>query len=87
MGVDFELTPKLKLINNASYLRFDETAVLETLRQDGSISQEIGFDLSSGILYRPFLNNNVQIRLGVAALLPGEGIRNLYGDEVLYSNT
>ena len=83
-GIDFELTPKLKLINNVSYLRFDHTEVLEMLRQDGSIDNEIGFDFSSGILYRPFLNNNVQVRLGVAALLPGAGLRNLYGSDPLY---
>ena len=83
-GVDFEITPKLKLINNLSYLRFDHTEVLEALRQDGSIDNEIGWDLSSGILYRPFLNNNIQVRLGVAALLPGKGLKNLYGDQTLY---
>ena len=84
IGVDFEITPKLKLINNASYIRFDETETLEILRHDGSIGSEIGYDLSTGILYRPFLNNNIQIRLGAAMLLPGKGIKNLYGNEVLY---
>jgi hypothetical protein len=84
VGIDFELTPKLKLINNVSYLRFNQTDVIETLRQDGSIDNEIGFDFSSGILYRPFLNNNVQIRVGAATLLPGAGLKNLYGSEPLY---
>ena len=85
LGVDFELTPKLKLINNVSYLQFDNTSLLEALRQDGSVSRDIGFDISSGLLYRPFLNNNVQFRLGGAVLLPSAGTKNLFGDEMLYS--
>ena len=84
VGVDFELTPKLKLVNNASFLQFDETAVLETLRQDGSISRNIGFDLSSGLLYRPFLNNNVLFRFGVSTLLTDSGLNDLYGNQTLY---
>ncbi len=84
-GVDFDLTPKLKLINNASFLQFDRTATLEALRQDGSIDRDIGYDLSTGLLYRPFLNNNVQIRLGGACLIPQEGTKNLFGNETLYN--
>ena len=85
LGVDFELTPKLKLVNNVSYLRFDHTEVLEALRHDGSIDGEIGYDISSGFLYRPFLNNNIQIRCGLSALKPGQGLRNLYGNDTLYA--
>ncbi len=84
LGVDFELTPKLKLINNISYLQFDKVGTLKALRQDGSIDRDIGFDLSSGFLYRPFLNNNVQLRFGGAALLPEDGVDNLFGDDILY---
>lgn len=84
VGVDFDLTPKLKLINNVSFLQFDDTAVLETLRQDGSFSRNIGFDFSSGLLYRPFLNNNVIVRLGTSALVVDDGFENLFGDKVLY---
>lgn len=85
VGVDVELTPKLKLITNASYLQFDRTETLEVLRQDGDISREIGFDLSAGLIYRPWLNNNVEIRTGSAVLFPGKGLENLYGDKTLYN--
>lgn len=84
IGFDIQATPKLQITTNLNYLYFDDTASLETLRQDGSIDSEIGIDLSTGILYRPFLNNNVQIRVGTAALFPGKGLKNLYGDETLY---
>lgn len=84
VGVDFDILPELKLINNASYLQFDRSEALEAVRQDGSIDRDIGWDLSTGLLYRPFLNNNVQFRAGTAFLLPGEGMKNLFGDDVLY---
>ncbi|MCO6430002.1 MAG: hypothetical protein J5J00_04015 [Deltaproteobacteria bacterium] len=83
-GVDFEITPKLKLINNVSYIQFDDVSTLNILRQDGSFDRDLGWDLSSGILYRPFLNNNVQIRAGTAFLLPNKGFENLFGDRTLY---
>ncbi len=84
LGVDFELLPELKLITNASYLQFAETAPIEALRQDGSYSHEIGWDLSAGFVYRPFLNNNVILKAGAATLVPGTGIDNLYGNDLLY---
>jgi hypothetical protein len=34
--------------------------------------------LSTGLEYRPYLNNNVIFRAGLAALLPGQGIRDLF---------
>lgn len=83
-GLDFDLTPKLVFVNNINFLQFDNTAVLEAVRQDGSISKDIGVDIASGLIYRPFLNNNVQFRVGGGALLPGSGLKNLYGDTTLY---
>lgn len=85
LGADVELTPKIKLIGNASYLRFADTSAMELLLQDNGIDQEIGFDLSLGVIYRPFLNNNVIITGGAACLIPGEGFKDLYDDETLYS--
>ncbi|RIL10623.1 MAG: hypothetical protein DCC75_03970 [Proteobacteria bacterium] len=84
LGIDFEITPKLKLINNASFLQFDKTEVIETLRQDSSIDRNLGWDLSSGLLYRPFLNNNVQLRVGTAFFLPQNGTRNLFGEDTFF---
>jgi hypothetical protein len=84
LGMDVEVLPELKLVTNASYLQFDQVGPLEVARQDGSIDQEIGVDLSAGVIYRPFLNNNVQLRAGAACLLPGSGYKNLFGDRVNY---
>jgi hypothetical protein len=85
LGADIEVTPKLKLIGNASYLRFVNSNVMEEILQDNNIDEEIGVDLSIGAIYRPFLNNNVIINFGAACLLPGQGFRDLYTDDTLYS--
>jgi hypothetical protein len=84
LGVDVQATPRLQFTTNASWLYFDRTEVVEALRQDGSIDSHIGFDTSLGMLYRPFLNNNIQIRAAVGALFPGAGLRNLYGSDTLF---
>lgn len=84
VGLDVEVLPELKVISNVSFLQFDRTETLELLRQDGSVSRDIGFDLSLGLLYRPFLNNNVQIRAGTGVLLPKSGHENLFGDQINY---
>ncbi len=84
-GADFELTPKLKLVTNATYLQFDDVAVLEAVRQDATFSRDIGIDLSAGFIFRPWLNNNVKVQLGAATLLPAQGLKGLYGDTTLYS--
>ncbi len=79
LGMDFEITPKLRAITNANYLLFDSTEVLETyLFQDG-IKNRIGTDLSLGFEYRPALNDNIVVEAGVATLLPDDGFKDLYG--------
>jgi hypothetical protein len=77
-GVDFDITPKLKMINNVNFLWFDETDPLRQFVFQNKIRHFIGTDLSAGFEYRPFLNNNVQITFGVSALIPGKGFKDLY---------
>jgi hypothetical protein len=88
-GTDLDILPQLRLSFNANYLRFNKTAVLENLRQQGNLSNEIGWDLSSAIIWRPFLNQNVVFRLSGAVLLAEDGFKELYGadddDDVFYS--
>jgi hypothetical protein len=78
VGIDFELTPKIRMINNLNFMWFDETEVLQQFTFDGKIRHFIGVDPSTGFEYRPLLNNNVIMTAGVSALLPGEGFRDLY---------
>jgi hypothetical protein len=85
VGMDMDVTPELTLIGNVSYLRFDNTSSLQLLLQDNKIGRDIGVDFSIGARYRPFLNNNVIITAGVAALVPGAGFKDLYSSQTLYS--
>jgi hypothetical protein len=78
LGVDFDVTPKLRMINNANLLWFDETDVLEQFVFQGNIDREIGADLSMGVEYRPLLNNNVILIGGVSMLIPGNGFEDIY---------
>jgi hypothetical protein len=48
----------------------------------------IGTDASFGMHYRPALTQNVVLNATVAALSPGQGLKELYGDaadDMLYS--
>jgi len=88
VGADFDILPELRVIFNASYLDFDNTATLEFLRNQPSIDRHIGEDISCGIIYRPLFINNVMIRASFAALFPGEGFDDLFddgGDKMQYS--
>jgi hypothetical protein len=77
-GVDFDVTPKFRLINNANLLWFDSTNVLKQFLFQSHINQYIGADLSTGFEYRPLLNNNIILRMGVSTLLPGAGFKDLF---------
>ncbi len=78
IGYDAEWTPKLKTVINVNYLRFAYTRTLAVFLNQPAIGNDIGLDYSLGILYRPFLNNNAIISLGVAALTPMDGFRDIY---------
>lgn len=80
-GVDLDLTPELRLSFNANDLWFDATEVLEVARQQPDIPRHIGTDLSAALIWRPFMTQNVVLRLSYAALLPGSGYRALNPDQ------
>lgn len=77
-GADFDLTPELRLSANANHLWFENTATLETLRNEGSIPRDIGWDLSAAAIWRPKATQNIVMRLSAAALVPGDGFRDLF---------
>jgi hypothetical protein len=85
VGYDAQLTPHLKLIFNANHLVFDDTSSLEYALGQGSLDKEIGEDISLGLIWRPLLTENVIVKGGVSALVPGDGFRDIYGPETLYS--
>src|ERR1041385_8833804 len=77
-GVDAEITQRLKAVFNVNYLRFHRTESLEYILFQPNIRQEIGWDLSLGVAYRPLLINNVTLTFGAATLKPGRGFRDIY---------
>ncbi len=78
LGLDADVTPKLRGFFNANYLQFAQVAPLETVLMQPGLSSDIGFDLSVGVQWRPWLTDNVIITAGFAVLLPGEGYKDLF---------
>jgi hypothetical protein len=78
LGLDAEITPKLKGVVNANYLRFDKTGALDLLLFQPRIRKSIGVDLGAGFLWRPLLNENVLVEGGFTGLLPGAGFDDIY---------
>jgi hypothetical protein len=85
LGADFDLAPELRLSLNFNQLWFEDTAILEVARNQGAIARCIGTDLSTALIWRPFMQQNIVLRLSGAALIPGQGFRNLFPDETPYS--
>ncbi|MBP9663403.1 MAG: carboxypeptidase regulatory-like domain-containing protein [Pyrinomonadaceae bacterium] len=80
-GVDAELTQTLKTVFNVNYLRFHRTEPLEYVLLQPGVRKEIGYDLSVGVIYRPFLINNVTFTFGGSMFLAGKGFRDIYTNQ------
>ncbi|GAA0268782.1 hypothetical protein GCM10009127_05800 [Alteraurantiacibacter aestuarii] len=78
LGADFDISPELRLTANANHLWFENTATLEALRNEGSIPADIGYDLSASAIWRPKATQNIVARLSGAALVSGDGFRDLF---------
>lgn len=85
VGADFDVLPELRLSTNLNHLSFANTAVLEAARAQANIDTDIGWDASVSLIYRPLMSQNIVLRLSGAVLLPGDGFKQLYGDENSYS--
>lgn len=79
-GMDADLTPKFRLIQNTNLLWFNQTEVLETYLFTGNVRNFIGTDVSLGGEYRPLLNNNIVCIGGISTLISGDGFRDLFQD-------
>jgi hypothetical protein len=80
VGADFDLTPESRVSVNLNQMWFDDTAVLEVARNQAPIDREIGTDLSVAWTWRPFMTQNIVVRLSGALLEPGSGLEDLYGE-------
>jgi hypothetical protein len=84
-GAEAKVTAKLRTQLNVNYLRFDRTEVLEALLFQNGIRHEIGWDFGFGAQYRPLLSENIVVTGGIGVLKPGDGFRQIYTSQVLYS--
>ncbi|MGH8565408.1 MAG: hypothetical protein ACREXW_15475 [Gammaproteobacteria bacterium] len=85
LGADFDILPELRLSTNFNKLYFDDTSVLEQLRNQRRVDSDIGWDLSAAIIYRPYFTQNIVLRLSGALLVPGQGFRDLFPDDHPFS--
>lgn len=81
IGADLDVLPQLRLSMNWNSLWFDNTAVLEVARNQGSIDKAIGQDVSLSLTYRPFMTQNIVVRSSYAELFGGDGFKALYRDD------
>jgi hypothetical protein len=79
-GMDFDLTPRCRLITNANLIWFDKTSALQQFLFQGNIDRFIGVDLGLGVEYRPLLNENFLFVGGVQMLIPGQGFLDIYNN-------
>jgi class III cytochrome C family protein len=78
LGLEAELTPKLRGIATLNYMHFHHTESMEEVLFQPNIRRAIGFDYGVGVLYRPFLTENWIIQGGFSSLIPGAGFRDIY---------
>ena len=78
LGLEAEVTPKLRGILNLNYLRFHRNETLEELLFQPGIRKDIGFDYGGGVIYRPLLNENIIVAAGFSSLIPGTGFKDIF---------
>ena len=79
VGADLDVLPVLRLSFNANDIFFENTAVLEAARNQGGISKHLGYDLSTSLIWRPLMSQNIVLRASYAKLIPGAGYEQLFG--------
>ena len=84
VGATAELTQKLRAVSNVNFIRFLTTAPIELLLKQPDIREDVGLDLSLGLEYRPWLNNNVIVRGFGAILQPFGGFKDIYQSTTLF---
>ncbi len=77
-GIDADITPRLRGFINANYIWFDKTEPIQTALLTNKVSDQLGFDLSFGIKYRPLLTDNIIVGTGVGLFFPGDGYKDIY---------
>ncbi len=77
-GIDADVMPNLKVSTNANYIRMVDVDPINVALQTNQTRPDIGWDLSIGATYRPFLTDNMIVSGGLGTLIPGSGYRSIY---------
>ena len=85
LGTDLDLTPTTRLSFNVNQLWFEDTATLEVARNQGGIARNIGTDISAALIYRPWMSQNIVLRLSGAVLATDSGFEDLFDVRDPYS--
>ena len=78
IGADFEVTPKVKVLFQANKILFHRTEALQALLFQDRVRNDVGWDLSLGLRWRPLLIDNVIVSVGGATFIGGSGFRDIY---------
>jgi hypothetical protein len=89
VGTDLDVLPQLRVTANINHIWFATTEVIEALRQQGSVSNDFGWDYSISTIWRPRMTQNIVFRLSGAIFVPGSGFNDLLTtvgrDQAFYS--
>jgi hypothetical protein len=78
LGAEYELTPKLRMLTNANYIRMVSTAPIKEVLLTNEVDDELGYDLSMGFQYRPLLTDQIIMSAGGGVFIPGTGFEDIY---------
>ena len=77
IGADFDVLPTLRVTTNINHVWFADTSVIRALRQQGYVSDDMGWDYSVSTIWRPRMTQNIIFRLSGSIFSPGAGFNDL----------
>lgn len=84
-ATDVKITQKLRGVINVNFVRFAQTQSLVDLLQQGSIHHGVGLDNGIGLVYRPFLSDNMVVMGVINEFLPWRGFEDLLTGRTLFA--
>ena len=77
IGADADVLPQLRVTANVNHVWFADTAVISALRQQGPVSNNLGWDYSIATIWRPRQTQNIIFRLSGSVFVPESGFNSL----------
>ncbi len=85
-GFDARLTSRIAMAVNFNYYEMIDPEPVELLAKTTNLSKDLGFEVNVAFIYKPLVVDNVQITIGAAALMPGDGLKQLnQSSDTLYT--